>query len=304
LTTGFQQEEITFSTENMQCDYGFSFNNDCNDPPTSIELGRNIYTISTNVGSASFLYNANGCTFQGDLAIVYDYDDDTFYQGGTCTTAGTIPITSYIGYTNTFCLELYLTISNQDGNPYLEWNEYHDSNILGYNVYRKVTTSSGTTTLVEFTTATSYLDEEFEIDPKFGDDQVEYWIKAKISSTQESLEGNHVQIDGTSSIQWKTFSEKINNVIVNRINQNYPNPFNPSTQIKYSLAQDADVTLKVYDMLGTEVAKLVNETQTAGNHTINFNAQNLSSGIYIYRITASDNGRILFTDSKQMILLR
>ncbi|MCH8035120.1 MAG: T9SS type A sorting domain-containing protein, partial [Bacteroidetes bacterium] len=88
------------------------------------------------------------------------------------------------------------------------------------------------------------------------------------------------------------------------LKNNHPNPFNPSTQITYSLAQDADVTLKVYDMLGTEVAKLVNETQTVGNHEINFNAENLSSGVYIYRITASNNRRILFTDSKQMILLR
>ena len=88
------------------------------------------------------------------------------------------------------------------------------------------------------------------------------------------------------------------------LKNNYPNPFNPSTQIKYSLAQDADVTLKVYDMLGTEVAKLVNETQALGSYEISFNAENLSSGVYIYRITASNNGRILFTDSKQMILLR
>jgi Secretion system C-terminal sorting domain len=89
-----------------------------------------------------------------------------------------------------------------------------------------------------------------------------------------------------------------------KLQQNFPNPFNPSTQIKYSLAQDVDITLKVYDMLGTEVAELINETQAAGNHTINFNADNLSSGVYIYRITATNNGRILFSDSKQMILLR
>ena len=88
------------------------------------------------------------------------------------------------------------------------------------------------------------------------------------------------------------------------LSQNYPNPFNPSTQIKYSLATDAVVTVKVYDMIGTEVAKLVNETQTAGNHTYSFNAKDLSSGVYIYRITATNNGRIIFTDSKQMILLR
>ena len=109
-------------------------------------------------------------------------------------------------------LELYLTVSNQNNNPYLVWNAYHDENIDGYNVYRKVTTSSGTTTYVEFTTNTYYLDEEFYIDPPKtpGDDEVEYWIKAKISSTEESLEGNHVQIIGTSIIQWKNSDKESN----------------------------------------------------------------------------------------------
>jgi len=56
-------------------------------------------------------------------------------------------------------------------------------------------------------------------------------------------------------------------------------------------------------MLGTEVTKLVNETQSAGSYEINFSSEGLSSGVYIYRITATNNGRILFTDSKQIILL-
>lgn len=88
------------------------------------------------------------------------------------------------------------------------------------------------------------------------------------------------------------------------LSQNYPNPFNPSTQIFYSLAQDAEVTLRVYDILGTEVAELVNETQTTGNHSITFNFNNLSSGTYIYRMVASKNGNVLFSNTKQMILLK
>lgn len=62
--------------------------------------------------------------------------------------------------------------------------------------------------------------------------------------------------------------------------------------------------LKAYDVLGTEVAKLVNETKTAGYHVVDFDASNLSSGIYIYRITALSGDRILFSQSKQMILLK
>jgi hypothetical protein len=93
-------------------------------------------------------------------------------------------------------------------------------------------------------------------------------------------------------------------VVEYSLGQNYPNPFNPATQITYSLKQDADVTVKVYDMLGTEVANLVNEPKPAGNYEVSFYANNLASGVYIYRITASKNGIVLFTNSKRMLLLK
>ena len=73
------------------------------------------------------------------------------------------------------------------------------------------------------------------------------------------------------------------------LNQNYPNPFNPSTKISFSLPSSQKVTLKVYDMLGREVATLVNgQTISAGSHTVNFDAVNLSSGVYIYQLTGSN----------------
>jgi hypothetical protein len=81
--------------------------------------------------------------------------------------------------------------------------------------------------------------------------------------------------------------------------QNYPNPFNPSTSIKYTLAERGNVILKVYDVLGKEVATLVNANQEQGAHEINFDASNLSSGLYIYKIQAGN-----FTSSKKMMLLK
>lgn len=68
--------------------------------------------------------------------------------------------------------------------------------------------------------------------------------------------------------------------------QNYPNPFNPTTNITYSIPDGNFVTLKVYDMLGREVAVLVNENKPAGQYTIEFNASNLPSGTYVYKLTA------------------
>jgi hypothetical protein len=70
------------------------------------------------------------------------------------------------------------------------------------------------------------------------------------------------------------------------LNQNYPNPFNPSTIISYQLAVNSNVTLKVYDILGREAATLVEGYQNAGGHQVEFNAQNLASGVYFYRLTA------------------
>ena len=81
--------------------------------------------------------------------------------------------------------------------------------------------------------------------------------------------------------------------------QNYPNPFNPVTKISYALPKNGYVTLKVYDMLGREVAELVNEVKTAGNYTVDFNAGNLSSGTYFYRLET--NG---FIDTKKMMIIK
>ncbi|MCK9281250.1 MAG: T9SS type A sorting domain-containing protein [Melioribacteraceae bacterium] len=69
-----------------------------------------------------------------------------------------------------------------------------------------------------------------------------------------------------------------------KLYQNYPNPFNPTTNITYALPKSGNVQLKVYDILGNEVADLVNGTKDAGFHTVNFNASNLASGMYIYSL--------------------
>ena len=81
--------------------------------------------------------------------------------------------------------------------------------------------------------------------------------------------------------------------------QNYPNPLNPETTIKYSLAKEGFVNLAVYNMLGEEVATIVNTTQVAGKYEVNFNASKLSSGVYIYRIEASN-----YVASKKLMLLK
>ena len=86
--------------------------------------------------------------------------------------------------------------------------------------------------------------------------------------------------------------------------QNYLNPFNPNTIIKFSLPAQSKVTLKVFDVLGRKVATLINAELTAGIHNVNFNAINLNSGVYFYRIEANGIDGSKFTSVKKMILLK
>lgn len=83
------------------------------------------------------------------------------------------------------------------------------------------------------------------------------------------------------------------------LQQNYPNPFNPVTTIKYAIPGTRFVSLKVYDLLGKEIANLVNEEKTIGSYEVNFNGNDLSSGIYYYRMNTGD-----FSETKKLLLLK
>jgi hypothetical protein len=81
--------------------------------------------------------------------------------------------------------------------------------------------------------------------------------------------------------------------------QNYPNPFNPSTTIKYALPKPEHVTITVYNTLGQEIEKLVNKPMPIGHHHVEFNAQNLPSGVYFYRIEAGE-----YVQTRKMLLVK
>jgi len=84
-----------------------------------------------------------------------------------------------------------------------------------------------------------------------------------------------------------------------KLAQNFPNPFNPSTSISYTLPNNGFVTLKVYNTIGEEVAVLINQNIEAGTHVVTFNASNLPTGAYFYRISAEN-----YSDTKKMLLIK
>ena len=115
------------------------------------------------------------------------------------------------------------------------------------------------------------------------------------------------QIDFDGSFHYSNVIEiNVNAPLEFSISQNYPNPFNPTTEIKYSIKENCLVTIKIYDLLGSEVATIINEEKPAGNYNVTFDASNisksnqsLSSGIYFYTISAGN-----FHQTKKMILLK
>ncbi len=108
-----------------------------------------------------------------------------------------------------------------------------------------------------------------------------------------------VDFDGTRTKAGEVNVEVASHIQEYSLAQNYPDPFNPSTSIQYSIPRDGFVSLKVYNAAGEEVKTLVNESKTAGNYKLTFNASGLPSGIYFYRIQSGG-----YTSVKKMILLR
>ena len=113
------------------------------------------------------------------------------------------------------------------------------------------------------------------------------------------------QIDYDGTFEYSPIqSVEVISPVVFALEQNYPNPFNPSTMINFSLAADSKVSLSVFDVLGQEVANLISGNLASGSHEINFNASNVNSGVYFYRIDATGVDGTNFTSVKKMILTK
>ena len=109
------------------------------------------------------------------------------------------------------------------------------------------------------------------------------------------------QIDYDGSYKYSNeISVKINNTPeAFELFQNYPNPFNPTTTIKYKVPIDAYVTLKIYDVVGNEIATLINKRQIAGEYQVVFDGKDFSSGIYYYKLNADE-----YIDVKKLVLIK
>ena len=113
------------------------------------------------------------------------------------------------------------------------------------------------------------------------------------------------QIDNDGSFTYSKIVELNYTTISNfTLSQNYPNPFNPTTSIQFSIPVESQVTVKLFNAVGQEVSVLVNDQFAIGSHSIKIDASNLSSGTYIYSISAKGADGTLFAQSKKMVLMK
>jgi hypothetical protein len=147
-----------------------------------------------------------------------------------------------------------------------------------------------------------YSGEEFD-----GEEKIVTRTNSNIFDSSQSFSVQSIKIiyDTTTTIIDEHGKDQVSQEFI--LEQNYPNPFNPTTTIEYSISPHSSslqgagvlVSLKVYDILGKEVATLINRMQKSGNYKVEFDASNLSSGIYFYRISFGN-----FTETKRMVLLK
>ena len=128
------------------------------------------------------------------------------------------------------------------------------------------------------------------------EDQVYYWRVRSFNEASGYVDWSAVWSFNTEVV---VSTDKFDRVLSFNLAQNYPNPFNPTTQIQYSIPEQAHVSLEVFSMLGERVALLVDDMKSPGIYNVNFDASNLSSGTYLYRINAGD-----FIKTEKMILIK
>lgn len=186
------------------------------------------------------------------------------------------------------------------------WTDNPNTAVNQFQIWRRVKHNGVVGSDVLLTTVgrgvQTYTDYEYVATDGYTHDLLWYDVRAYYST-----EGTYSVPDFTAAygrIEASTLEDKLVASLANELPANYsisnfPNPFNPTTTINYQLPENGFVTIKVYDLLGKEIATLVNGSRTAGYYKVNFDASRLTSGVYVYTINAGN-----YTQSRKMLLMK
>jgi hypothetical protein len=251
-------------------------------------------------------------------SIIYAHPNFTGYSGapgsnGTCASSchgsgtGTITIT---GFPSTYQpLSTYRIVINHNGG----------SKIYNLNASTRIgsaTTTAGTFTPITNSTTYSDVESGVHASSNLVDSVVFQWtapesggevITLYIAGLQGSYSGVNTKISIPSSPLLTSVNSQFEQPAIFELSQNYPNPFNPVTFINYSIPVKSFVILKIYNVLGNETETLVNEVKDPGFYKVEWNAAELPSGIYFYKlqvVDAESKSYQRFAESKKLILLK
>jgi len=248
-----------------------------------------IFIKTDSLGQTDCYFQYQNVTLN-DVSITSSAFIPVVEDAGFTTTNTAPPFSDYTLFMEYPCLipvELSLfVLSYINGKVELNWKTLTETNNLGFYILRKnnqgdwqnigFTEGYGTTTEIQNYTFT----DEFVTNGKY-----QYRLK---------------QIDFNGTYKYSEIVEVIIAPPANfRLQQNYPNPFNPSTTIKYQIPELSFVTITVYDVLGNEIATLVNEEKPAGSYEVEFNGSDLTSGIYFYTLIAWN-----YSNTKKLVILK
>jgi len=177
------------------------------------------------------------------------------------------------------------TASANKGNVTLDWSTATETNNNGFEIQRSTTGEFFTIGFVQGNGTTTEMHEYSYVDRNLNAGSYSYRLK-QMDYDGSFAYSSVVNVDVTAPVQFE-------------LAQNYPNPFNPSTTISFTIPQSSVVTLKVYNTLGQEVKTLINGNMESGVHSISFDASDLNSGIYFYKLEAGQ-----FSDVRKMTLIK
>jgi hypothetical protein len=208
-------------------------------------------------------------------AATFNNEQDVYYSYITDTT-GTIPVEL-----------LSFSVSMAANVVTLNWSTASELNNRGFEIERS-------------TDKTNWRTIGFREGKGTTSEPQQYYYSDKLSDIVSSeLFYRLKQIDFDGSSEYSDIVEVEITPSAFSLSQNYPNPFNPVTKIKYSIPQSSNVVVKVFDVLGNEVATLVNEQKQAGTYELEFSSSGLSSGLYFYTMSAGS-----FIETKKMVFMK
>ncbi len=184
----------------------------------------------------------------------------------------------------------------------LYWNENPNTNVTQYQIWRRVKHNGVMSNPQIIATVnrgtTSYVDGEYNLTRSYSNDLLYYDVRPYYSTENTYSDPNWLAVYGvlmpkTSDSTMVTAIEFENSL------SNFPNPFNPATNINFSIKEASQVNIKVFDLIGQQVAELVNEEKEAGSYSVSFDASHLPSGVYIYTINSSN-----FVQTRKMLLIK